>query len=197
MGRILRRDFTVKGPFLANTAVGCRHVCSSEMDPSRRDRRGLRRSLGWPLVDVRAVNPLIPTRHLPSPRGHLALACLAVSRISLRRASGQLDPSRRNLTVALSVPIAIGVVVALLVSIWSLKTYRSGIADDDAAVERCGNPPVLAWSGYWGHYVPADDSDYDRLKYSADDPSINGPLTFYCSTAEAESHGIHRFAGIG
>lgn len=127
----------------------------------------------------------------------LALACLAVSRISLRRASSQLDPSLRTTTTVLTVPIVIAVVVGLLISVWSLNTYRSGIADYDAAVQRCGHPPVLAWSGYWGHYLPPEDSDYDRLKYSADDPLINGPLIFYCSTAEAESNGIHRFAGTG
>jgi hypothetical protein len=123
----------------------------------------------------------------------LAAAGIGISVASLRRTSIQLRPGFRVAVVALNVPIGIGLALALPVSIWSLNDYRAGFAAYDAAAQRCGDPPVLAWSGYWGHYVLPSDSDYDRLKYTAPDPSINGPMLFFCSAADAEAAGIHHF----
>ena len=84
---------------------------------------------------------------------------------------------------------------ALPLSIVYLVAYRNGIAMYDAEVERCGHPPVLAMIDIVGQkdVVLPTDSDYERLKYSAAEPFLLGPATYYCSLADAEADGYRHF----
>jgi hypothetical protein len=122
----------------------------------------------------------------------LALLTSAVSVASLRRSSAQLPRSLRRMTAALNIVVVIVLVGALPFSIWSLADYRAGIAAYDAAVQRCGHPPVLASAGYWGDVLLPTDSDYERLKYSTVDPLLLGAPIYFCTLADAEAHGYQR-----
>jgi hypothetical protein len=125
----------------------------------------------------------------------LALASAAVSTTNLVLNFQQLGRWLRWVTVALNVPVAIAVAGGLTLSISVLQDYAAGFAAYDAAAQLCGHPPVLAWSGYGAHYILPSNSDYNRLKYSAKDPSIwTGPLLYFCTAADAEAHGIPQFS---
>jgi hypothetical protein len=90
--------------------------------------------------------------------------------------------------------VVVMLAVALPLSILYLAAYRNGIAAYDAEVERCGHPPVLASTNIMGgkDVLLPTDSDYDRLKYSTAEPLLFGPITYYCSLAEAEANGYQR-----
>jgi hypothetical protein len=122
----------------------------------------------------------------------LAAVCVAVSSTSLLRVFSQVRRWLRWMTVALNVAAVIALAGAFGLSIASLHVYVSGFAAYDAAVHVCGHPPVLATAGWGGDILTPSDSDYERLKYSTQDPGLLGTPTYFCTVADAEARGYQR-----
>jgi len=119
----------------------------------------------------------------------VATLAVAVSAITVRRNASRLGGQMQWLIAALQAPVVIGVAVLLPFSIASLYAYRAGIAAYEAAVQSCGQPPVLAWGGWGAHITLPTNSDYDRLKYSTKDFLQWGPPVYFCTASDAEAHG--------
>jgi hypothetical protein len=122
----------------------------------------------------------------------LALVSVAVSITSLMLAFKQLRRWLRWITAALNVIVVIALVGGLQLSISSLQDYKAGFAAYDAAVRVCGHPPVLASAGGGGDILIPGDSDYQRLKYSTQDPLLLGTPKYFCTAADAEAQGYQR-----
>jgi hypothetical protein len=122
----------------------------------------------------------------------LALVSVAVSITSLVLAFNQLRRWLRWITAALNVIVVIALVGGLPLSLSSLQDYTAGFAAYDAAVRVCGHPPVLASAGRGGDILIPGDSDYERLKYSTQDPLLLGTPTYFCTAADAEAQGYQR-----
>ncbi len=122
----------------------------------------------------------------------LALGSLAVSIISLRRLTVPLPPLLPWAALLLQGVIVMMLVVAVPLSILYLVAYIRGFAAYDAEVRRCGQPPVLASSGWGGDVLLPTDSEYQRLKYTPVEPLLIGPTTYFCTLSDAEAHGYQR-----
>jgi hypothetical protein len=122
----------------------------------------------------------------------LALVSIAVSGTSLILTFKQLPLWLRLIVATANVPVLIASAGLLLVSVYYLQTYRAGLAAYETAVHVCGHPPVLASAGWGGDVLNPNDSDYERLKYSTEDPSILGTYTYFCTLADAEARGYKR-----
>jgi len=122
----------------------------------------------------------------------LALVSVAVSITSLLLAFNQLQRWLRWITAALNVIVVIALVGGLQISISSLQDYAAGFAAYEAAARVCGHPPVLASAGSGGDILIPGDSDYERLKYSTQDPLLLGTPTYFCTAADAEAQGYQR-----
>ena len=122
----------------------------------------------------------------------LALVSVAMSITSLVLAFNQLGRWLRWITAALNVIVVIALVGGLQLSVSSLQDYTAGFAAFESAVHVCGHPPVLASDGWGGDILIPGDSDYERLKYSTQDPLLLGTPTYFCTAADAESHGYQR-----
>lgn len=116
----------------------------------------------------------------------IAIACVYVSLTSKSTA--------RWLRAVLNVPVALVVFAVLPGSTASLVDYYAGIAAYEREVQACGHPPVLAWDGWGAHITLPDNPDYDRLKYSTQDPSLLGNPVYFCSAADAEAHGFPMYS---
>ncbi len=122
----------------------------------------------------------------------LALVSVAVSITSFVLAFNQFRRWLRWITAALNVIVVIALIGGFRISISSLQEYTAGFAAYEAAVRVCGHPPVLASAGWGGDILIPGDSDYERLKYSTQDPLLLGTPTYFCTTADAEARGYQR-----
>jgi hypothetical protein len=120
----------------------------------------------------------------------VAITCLLVFAIRLRRDPITSRMGRPWLTAALQAPIVLLLIALLPSSIALLQAYEGGIVAYDAAFEACGGPPVLAQGGWGAHITLPSNPDYDRLKYSTKDfLQFGPPIVYFCSAADAEAHG--------
>lgn len=122
----------------------------------------------------------------------LALVSVAASMTSLLLGFNQLRRRLRWMTVALNAVVVIALALGLQLSVSTLQDYTAGFAAYKTAVNICGHPPVLASAGWGGDILLPSDSDYERLKYSTQDPLLLGTPTYFCTEADAEAHGYQR-----
>lgn len=142
---------------------------------------------GWVVLALLATPEYQHVRYLESGLVGLgwsliAIACMYVSLTSKSMA--------RWLGVALNLPVALVAIAVLPLSAYSLFDYYAGIAAYQREVQVCGHPPVLAWGGWGAHITLPSDPDYDRLKYSTEDPLLLGNPVYFCTAADAEAHGF-------
>jgi hypothetical protein len=144
-------------------------------------------AVGWAVLALLATPEYQHVRYLESGLVGLGWSLIAVGCVYVSLTS---KSPARWLRVALNVPVAVVAIALLPLSTVSLFDYYAGIAAYQREVLVCGHPPVLAWGGWGAHITLPSDPDYDRLKYSTQDPLILGNPVYFCTAADAEAHGF-------
>jgi hypothetical protein len=119
------------------------------------------------------------------------LVALGISVISLR---GSLLGTRVRFRASMVVTEGLLGLVLLSIaagSTFTLSQYVTGHNAYNAAVKRCGGPPLLGDVGFESKtYMLPGDAEYERLKYTIAEFHILGPSTYFCTVADAESAGF-------